>query len=66
MSFLNSLLPAGLGGDALRVWLLRKNVRNIMTAVDSLLIDRIVVVFVDIARAPSFETQNELIAARGR
>lgn len=45
MAFLNSFVPAGLGGDALRVWLLRKNVRNIMTAVDSVLIDRIVVVF---------------------
>jgi uncharacterized protein (TIRG00374 family) len=45
MAFLNSFVPAGLGGDALRVWLLRKDVRHIMTAVDSVLIDRIVVVF---------------------
>ena len=45
MAFLNSFVPAGLGGDALRVWLLRKNVRDIVTAVDSVLIDRIVVVF---------------------
>jgi glycosyltransferase 2 family protein len=44
MAFLNSFVPAGLGGDALRVWLLHKNVRDIMTAVDSVLIDRIVVV----------------------
>jgi uncharacterized membrane protein YbhN (UPF0104 family) len=45
MAFLNSFVPAGLGGDALRVWLLRKDVRHIMTAVNSVLIDRIVVVF---------------------
>jgi uncharacterized membrane protein YbhN (UPF0104 family) len=45
MAFLNSFVPAGLGGDALRVWLLRKKVRDIVTAVDSVLIDRIVVVF---------------------
>src|SRR5882672_1228510 len=45
MAFLNSFVPAGLGGDALRVWLLRKNVRDIVTAVDTVLIDRIVVVF---------------------
>ena len=45
MAFLNSFVPAGLGGDALRVWLLRKDVRHIMTAVNSVLVDRIVVVF---------------------
>lgn len=45
MAFLNSFVPAGLGGDALRIWLLRKDMCHIMTAVNSVLIDRIVVVF---------------------
>lgn len=55
MAFLNSFVPAGLGGDALRVWLLRKNVRDIMTAVDSVLIDRIVVVFALILAAAAVQ-----------
>src|SRR5258707_11078422 len=41
MAFLNSFLPAGLGGDTLRVWLLRRNAADIMTAVNSVLIDRL-------------------------
>jgi uncharacterized protein (TIRG00374 family) len=45
MAFLNSFLPAGLGGDTLRVWLLRRNAPDIMTAVNSVLIDRLVAVF---------------------
>jgi glycosyltransferase 2 family protein len=45
MAFLNSFLPAGLGGDALRVWLLRRNEHGISTAVNSVLIDRLVAVF---------------------
>jgi uncharacterized protein (TIRG00374 family) len=45
MAFLNSFLPAGLGGDTLRVWLLRRNALDIMTAVNSVLIDRLVAVF---------------------
>jgi uncharacterized protein (TIRG00374 family) len=44
MAFLNSFLPAGLGGDTLRVWLLRRNPHGIATAVNSVLIDRLVVV----------------------
>jgi glycosyltransferase 2 family protein len=44
MAFLNSFLPAGLAGDTLRVWLLRRNPHGIATAVNSVLIDRLVVV----------------------
>lgn len=44
MAFLNSFLPAGLGGDTLRVWLLRRNPHGIATALNSVLIDRLVVV----------------------
>jgi glycosyltransferase 2 family protein len=44
MAFLNSFLPAGLGGDTLRVWLLRRNPHGIVTALNSVLIDRLVVV----------------------
>src|SRR5262245_58647725 len=35
MAFLNSFLPAGLAGDTLRVWLLRRNPRGIATALNS-------------------------------
>ncbi len=44
MAFLNSFLPAGLAGDTLRVWLLRRNPHGLATAVNSVLIDRLVVV----------------------
>ena len=44
MAFLNSFLPSGLGGDTLRVWLLRRNPHGIATALNSVLIDRLVVV----------------------
>jgi uncharacterized membrane protein YbhN (UPF0104 family) len=44
MAFLNSFLPGGLGGDTLRVWLLRRNPHGIATALNSVLIDRLVVV----------------------
>jgi uncharacterized protein (TIRG00374 family) len=44
MAFLNSFLPAGLAGDTLRVWLLRRNAHGIATAVNSVLIDRFVAV----------------------
>jgi len=44
MAFLNSFVPAGLGGDTLRVWLLRRNPHGIATALNSVLIDRLVVV----------------------
>ena len=44
MAFLNSFVPAGLGGDTLRVWLLRRNPQGLATALNSVLIDRLVVV----------------------
>jgi uncharacterized protein (TIRG00374 family) len=44
MAFLNSFLPAGLAGDTLRVWLLRRNAHGILTAVNSVLIDRFIAV----------------------
>jgi len=44
MAFLNSFLPAGLAGDTLRVWLLRRNAHGIVTAVHSVLIDRFIAV----------------------
>jgi glycosyltransferase 2 family protein len=44
MAFLNSFLPAGMAGDTLRVWLLRRNAHGIVTAVNSVLIDRFIAV----------------------
>jgi uncharacterized membrane protein YbhN (UPF0104 family) len=44
MAFLNSFLPAGMAGDTLRVWLLRRNVHGIVTAINSVLIDRFIAV----------------------
>ncbi len=41
-AFLNTFLPAGVAGDAVRVWLMRDNPGGVVTAVNSVLIDRIV------------------------
>lgn len=41
-AFLNTFLPAEVAGDAVRVWLMRDNPGGVVTAVNSVLIDRIV------------------------
>lgn len=41
-AFLNTFLPAGVAGDAVRVWLMRDNPGGVISAVNSVLIDRIV------------------------
>ncbi|MBI3445513.1 MAG: flippase-like domain-containing protein [Magnetospirillum sp.] len=40
--FFNQVLPSGVGGDVLRIWLLRRHAASVMAAVTCVLLDRLV------------------------